>query len=202
MQIDQVPFCLSLDELALIELRLAEFQQLNKLENDEWFSELCFCLLTANSQAQRAITIQAHIGTKGFLEYDEELIAGIIKSFGHRFHNKKSNYIVLARKFKNIKDLLEGKTSAQAREFLVANVKGLGYKEASHFLRNVGYADLAIVDRHIIKFLYQYKLINEIPATITKKQYLLLEDLLKRYQIELHRLDLMIWCYITGKILK
>jgi N-glycosylase/DNA lyase len=201
-QILLLPFQLSQSEISIIDTRLKEFSELGKLGNEEWFSELCFCLLTANSQAQRAIDIQKHLGIKGFLEDSEESIARTIKSFGHRFHNNKAKYIVLARKYKNIKDHLNGLTNIQAREFIVKNIKGLGYKEASHFLRNVGYKDFAIIDRHIIKFLYQNNFIKEILHSITKKLYLELEDLLKNYKIELNRLDLMIWYNITGKILK
>lgn len=197
-----LPFQLSEIETDTINTRLTQFAELGELDNDEWFSELCFCILTANSQAQKAIDIQKQIGIKGFLENSEERIAHTIKSFGHRFHNNKAKYIVLARKFRNIKDLLKGLTSHQAREFIVKNIKGLGYKEASHFLRNVGYGDLAIIDRHIIKFLYKNNFIKEISNTITKKTYLHFEDILKAYKISLNKLDLMIWCHITGKILK
>jgi len=197
-----LPFKLSTTEANTIEIRLLEFQKLGTKGNDAWFSELCFCLLTANSQAQKAIDIQKHLGVKGFLEDTEETIANAIKSFGHRFHNNKAKYIVLARKYKNIKDCLSSLTSWEAREFIVKNIKGLGYKESSHFLRNVGYEDFAIIDRHIIKFLYKNNFVKEMPITITKKLYLELETILKGYNICLNKLDLMIWCHITGKILK
>lgn len=197
-----LPFKLSQPEIDTIAKRLTEFSELGKLQNNEWFSELCFCLLTANSQAQRAINIQKHLGVQGFLENPQENIAQTIKSFGHRFHNTKAKYIVLARKYKNIKDQLKNLTSIEAREFIVKNIKGLGYKEASHFLRNVGYNDLAIIDRHILKFLHQNSLIKEIPKVVTKKIYLECENLLKKYNINLSKLDLMIWYHITGKVLK
>lgn len=197
-----LPFQLSGIEVAIIEQRITEFLQLNKMGNEEWFSELCFCLLTANAQAQKAIDIQKHLGYKGFIEHTQEGLARVIRSYGHRFHNKKANYIVLARKYKNIKDTLHGLTSIQARDFLVNHIKGLGYKEASHFLRNVGYHDLAIIDRHIIKFLYKNKYINAVPKIINKKLYVEYERFLTHYQIALNKLDLMIWCHITGKVLK
>lgn len=197
-----LPFKLSQEEIDTIDQRLKEFNELGKADNDEWFSELCFCLLTANSQAQRAINIQKYLGVKGFLEDSQEYIAQTIKSLGHRFHNTKAKYIILARKYKNIKDQLKGLMSIEAREFLVKNVKGLGYKEASHFLRNVGYHDIAIIDRHILKFLYQNNLIQEMPKVVTKKIYLECENILKKYQVPLDKLDLMIWYHITGKVLK
>ena len=185
-----------------IEKRLKEFEQLNKQDNQTWFSELCFCILTANSKAQTAINIQQEILPKGFLEKTTEQIAQIIKKHGHRFHNNKASYIVAARKFAIIKDVLQGMSDLQAREFLVKNIKGLGYKESSHFLRNVGYKNLAIIDRHILRFMHQNKLICEIPKTITSKKYLEFENILLNFQIPLNKLDLMIWATMTGKVLK
>ena len=39
------------------------------------------------------------------------------------------------------------------RTWLVKNVKGLGYKTASHFLRNLGADGFAIIDSHILKYM-------------------------------------------------
>jgi len=48
----------------VVRKRLAEFKKLGK--SDNWFSELCFCILTANSKARTAIAIQKKLGAKGF----------------------------------------------------------------------------------------------------------------------------------------
>ncbi|MCK4265146.1 hypothetical protein KAW80_02185 [Candidatus Babeliales bacterium] len=61
------------------------------------------------------------------------------------------------------------------------NIKGIGYKEASHFLRNVGYNDVAIIDRHVLRFLKREKLIQEIPKTTTPKKYLAFEKILSGF---------------------
>lgn len=197
-----LPFELKEKEKELIKTRLTEFEEVYKSNNNRWFSELCFCILTANSQAQRAIDIQKSIGEEGFLYWPLEKIIDVIRSYGHRFHNLKAKYIVGARSFINIKDIIVNMDCHRSREFLVKNIKGIGYKEASHFLRNVGYKDCAIIDRHIIKFLAKYGLIKEIPKTITKKIYLELESILNKFEIEHSKLDLLIWCHITGKVLK
>ena len=55
----------------LIEQRISEFQELHKKDNKAWFSELCFCLLTANSKTATAIQIQNEIGPGGFLNFSE-----------------------------------------------------------------------------------------------------------------------------------
>jgi N-glycosylase/DNA lyase len=187
----------------LIEKRLQEFQDLSKKNSDHWFSELCFCILTANSKAQTAINIQKEVGVLGFQEYPLEKIKEIIRQHRHRFHNNKSSYIVAARKFINIKEILRDFKEGQvAREFLVKNIKGLGYKEASHFLRNVGYCDVAIIDRHILKYMSENKLIDQIPKVVTKYFYLECEIILKNISKNLAQLDLIIWQKVTGKVLK
>lgn len=186
----------------LIEQRLCEFASFSKKSNEEWFSELCFCILTANSKALNAIKIQQYVTPFGFLNYSQELLASIIKSHGHRFHNNKSKYIVEARKFSNIKDLIFNLDGFQAREFIVKNIKGLGYKEASHFLRNVGFSDVAIVDRHILRFLLQENFLPAIPATVGKKDYLKCEEILRSLSVNLDKLDLEIWYKMTNTVLK
>lgn len=187
----------------LINQRLKEFKAIHKESNLKWFSELCFCILTAQAQAKRALLIEKELAISGYLEKTQEEITNVLKSFGHRFHNNKAKYIVLARRYAyNIKDILQSMNTIQAREFLVKEIKGIGYKEASHFLRNVGYSDVAIIDRHIVKFLFKYDFINEIPKTITKKTYLDLENCLKQFNIPQDKLDLMIWCHMTGTVLK
>lgn len=187
----------------VIEQKLNEFAQLGKKSDKFWFSELCFCILTANSKAKSAIAIQNEITADGFLTLSEEEIKNIIKKNGHRFYNNKAKYIVQARKFSNIKEIVtQFNNSKAARDFLVKNVKGLGYKEASHFLRNVGYHDVAIIDRHILRFMLQENLINEIPKVITKQKYLDYERILESFNIPLDKLDLIIWEKMTGVVLK
>ena len=193
---------LNLETKIKIKERLQEFAQLNKANNLEWFNELCFCILTANSKALTAINIQKEMNKDGFLKKTQTQITDIIRKHGHRFCNTKAKYIVAARKFINIKDILANLDTKAARELLVKNIKGLGYKESSHFLRNVGYHDVAIIDRHILRFLYQEKLIDEIPKTITKKQYLDFENILSKFEIPSDELDLIIWHKMTGTILK
>lgn len=197
-----LPFTLSSDNLRLIQNRLAEFKNLNSANTQEWFSELCFCILTANSKALNAINIQKELGVDGFVNYSQEKIIEIIKKHKHRFHNNKTAYIIAARNFINIKEHIKELNGQLAREFLVKNIKGIGYKEASHFLRNVGYSDVAIIDRHIIRFLFNNKIIDSAPKAITKKHYLDMENKLLLYNLPLDLLDLMIWCHVTSSVLK
>ena len=188
-----------------VDKRLKEFKELSKRGNKEWFSELCFCILTANSKARTAIAIQKELKAEGFLNRSEKEIASIIKNNKHRFHNNKAKYIVEARKFKNIKDILKDLEEVTAREFIVNNIKGIGYKESSHFLRNVGYENLAILDRHIINLMVENKLIKR-PKVLNRVNYLKIEGvfqkLAKKYQMSCAELDLYMWYLKAGEVLK
>ena len=93
------------------------------------------------------------------------------------------------------------------REFLVNNVKGFGMKEASHFMRNIGLGkDLAILDRHILKNLKLYGVVDEIPNSLTQKKYLNIEakfrEFSEKIQIPMDELDLLFWSEETGEIFK
>jgi len=191
----------------VIDLRLKEFESFKDRSNKEWFSELCFCILTANSKAKSAISIQNELKVKGFCTFCADDVKKCIMKNKHRFHNNKTNYIMLARKYMDIKDkMLSFSDEFLAREWIVSNIKGLGIKEASHFLRNVGYKNLAIVDRHIINILYENKIISEKPKTVTKKVYRYIEHKLssigKRVNMDQAKLDLYLWYLKTGEVLK
>jgi SAM-dependent methyltransferase len=81
-----------------------------------------------------------------------------LRELGHRFPNTRAKYIVEARKHaKDLKKIVHSTFDNvdALREWLADNVKGLGFKESSHFLRNIGFEDVAIIDFHIIDFLAQ-----------------------------------------------
>lgn len=187
-----------------IESRLREFEEAGNKSSEEVFQELCFCLLTANFNAEKSIMIQERIG-KGFLTLPEDELAKRLRELGHRYPNARARYIVESRKhIPKLKDVLSG-PGIRAREWLVKNVKGLGYKEASHFLRNIGFRDLAIVDFHIVDILTKHGLC-EGRRPMTCKRYLNLEDSLRKLGKELGmdmaELDLYLWYCETGKVLK
>jgi N-glycosylase/DNA lyase len=194
----------------IIDKRLSEFKGFENKDGDEWFSELCFCLLTANSRASSAIRIQNQIGAKGFIHSPQENIVQVIKMNKHRFHNNKGKFIVTARKFVNIKAIIKKvageRGEKEAREFLVENVKGLGYKEASHFMRNVGYTNLAILDRHILNLMVENNYLETKPKILSKKTYLEIEskfnELAKDIKMSPAELDLYMWYMKTGQVLK
>jgi N-glycosylase/DNA lyase len=48
-------------------------------------------------------------------------------------------------------------------------VKGLGYKEASHFLRNIGVKGHAILDKHVMRCLADVGVIDSAKPPSTRK---------------------------------
>ena len=180
----------------LIDERIRQFKQIPKKGEEKLFIELCFCLMTANFDAVRAIKIQQDIG-RGFLELPEKDLAKELERLGHRFPNARAKYIYEARKHAGSLKL--------DRDWLVKNIKGLGHKEASHFLRNVGCDNCAIIDFHIIDILVKNKIIKK-PKTLNKKKYLEIEKVLKKLadklDLTLAELDFYLWYLETGKVLK
>ena len=187
-----------------VQKRLKEFSEV-----EDWFSELCFCILTANSRAKSAIEIQKEMGGCGFRERSCDEVRDCIKKNKHRFHNNKAKCIVEAREHEDIKEkvksIVADKGEKAARAWLARNVKGIGYKEASHFMRNVGYRNLAILDRHIINVMHENGIIDK-PKSLTVTKYLEIESefekLAKKYGISCAELDLYLWYMKTGEVLK
>ena len=190
----------------LIDARIREFREIGEASSSEVFKELCFCILTANFSAERGIKIQKEIGD-GFLTLPESKLTEKLKELGHRYPEARAKYIVEARRYsESLKDILRSFRSERTlRDWLAENVKGLGLKEASHLLRNIGYTDLAILDFHIIDLLVKCNLVEK-PKTMTKKRYLEIEELQRkiaeRSSLSLAELDLYLWYMETGKVLK
>lgn len=189
-----------------VERRFEEFKDIGK-NGDEWdlFSELSFCVLTANWRAKGGIKAQKFITKEGFAQYNEEQLILKLREVGHRFPNTRSKYIVENRWIiGSLKNLLQ-KDISQSRRFFVENIKGIGWKEASHFLRNVGIEDVAILDKHILKIMKNYNLVKEVPKpSWTEKKYTDLENQLrvlsKMVEEPLGKLDLYLWYMETGQI--
>lgn len=200
----------------------------NLSESDLWF-ELCFCILSSNVPFEQAKSATVHLNNKQFLEpywimenlSSLDIIArelskpiclpkkkdGMLRKY--RFPNVRAKNIVSATNFiyskKNcLKNTLhELESESIAREFLVRNVSGLGLKEASHFLRNIGYASsLAIIDVHIISFMKELKLISG-NSPITNRKYFELEEKMQKlaefYGLNLAIFDNAIWNYMKNK---
>jgi N-glycosylase/DNA lyase len=192
----------------VIDKRMSEFEAFRSKTSNDIYKELCFCFMTANFNAKKSIAIQAEIDN-GFLNWSEEKLAETLTELGHRFPNARAKYMFESQNHKDtIKETLESfENENKIREWIVQNIKGIGMKEASHFLRNIGYKNVAIIDFHIVDSLARHGLIEQ-PASrsLTQKQYLEIEGVLRKIseaaQIPLGELDLYLWYEETGTVLK
>ena len=144
-----------------------------------------------------------------------EMAQALIAAGAHRFPNARPAYVIVTR------DYLRESFSMRLRERLVSfrdpierrdwlakdpRVKGLGYKEASHFLRNIGFRGYAILDKHIVRCLYELGVIDSPNPPTTRGRYLKTESEMRRFatesRINFDELDLLLWSIKTGEILK
>jgi len=187
-----------------IRRRLDDFKKLNKAKKEQKFLELCYCICTPMSNAKKVYKIINDKNKRILLFGKEQEVKNLLRT-NCRFHNNKAGYIVKARDFLNNLDKLPA-DGFEARELLIKNVKGISYKEASHFLRNIGYRDLAILDGHIINSLYEIGFFKTNERPKSAKHYLEMEKEMKRFakenRIDLDELDLLLWSNKTGEILK
>ncbi|MEM2910351.1 MAG: N-glycosylase/DNA lyase [Nitrososphaerota archaeon] len=189
-----------------IERRLREFKGMLQKSDDDVFAELCFCICTPQTKARAADRAISAMKEGSLLSRgNESSIASMLRKHGVRFPETKAKYIVAARAYLKLLKSLPS-DAFRARGWLVQNIKGLGYKEASHFLRNVGYEGLAILDRHILRGMKEAGIIKEVPKSLTKKAYMELEKKLIQFArdlgIKLEVLDLIMWADKTGEIFK
>ena len=183
-----------------IESRLKDFEN-----SKDYFYEMCFCILTPQSSARASWSSILKLKEVDFKNKEvnpEKYIEGV------RFHINKSRYLLeLKSKYDFILENINTiKDSRELREFLVKNVKGYGYKESAHFLRNIGHKNLAILDRHILKNLLKNNVIDEIPKSLTPKKYFEIEnkflEFSSKINIPMDHLDLLLWSKETGEIFK
>jgi len=186
-----------------IRQRLCHF---SSIRNEDIFYELCFCLLTPQSKGKKCDEAVQRLMAEGFSLHDLDL-ERLLRTHT-RFHNHKAAYLRLMKEqYPLILEHLAAEKDAFAlRSWLVCHVRGMGMKEASHFLRNIGYRGLAILDRHILKQLVSCRVIDTIPKTLSLATYLEIEqrflDFSKRVNIDMDELDLLFWSNETGEVFK
>jgi N-glycosylase/DNA lyase len=193
--------------------RLEEFKEVLNQSDERVFAELAFCICTPQSKATAAWnSITALVKNDYLFSGSENVIRPFLNTV--RFCDNKSKYIVEARNFFTKSNKLKIKEKIKSfddqfklREWSAENIKGLGMKESSHFLRNIGLGnDMAILDVHILKNLKEYGVIEEIPEVLTKKLYLEIESKMRNFsklvKIPMDELDLLFWSEETGMIFK
>lgn len=186
--------------------RLTDF---SKVPEKDYFYELCFCICTPQSKAQNAFEVQKKLMSLDFKNKPFDPVE-LLSDPAHyiRFHNQKAKRLLcLATQYPEIESMLGSNiTPSEKRLWLVKNFNGFGMKESSHFLRNIGYRELAILDRHILKHLVGCGVYEEIPKISTVNNYLEVEASFKEFaesvKITIDELDILFWSNETGEILK
>ena len=183
--------------------RLKDFSRKKRSSRGDLFLEMCYCLCTPVSKAEK-VYARINKDSESLLAKGKQSDVAVFLRGTCRFHRNKSKYIVDSRSF--VRHMKLPADPLEAREYLVQNVKGFGYKEASHFLRNIGYRGLAILDGHIIHSLHQLKVLRTDERPKSRKEYLAMEEKMKKFAdktgIDLDELDLLFWSMRTGKVLK
>jgi len=197
-----------------IRKRLNDFKKINEEADDnQLFEEMAFCICTAGASAKmglKSVEAMRDILPSGSLKMLRNRLDGV-----HRFPNARPGYIIHTREYlKNehgfkIRELLSlFDDPIERRDYLAKNknIKGIGYKEASHFLRNIGCSGYAILDKHILNTLCEYKVIASVKPPTTRDKYLYTESKLiefaEKIGIHMDELDLLLWSEKTGEILK
>ena len=197
-----------------IEERLNDFADVwASGSDDRLWEEMVYCFFTGGCSAKmglRSVDSVRPLLRKGSQPQLAKALTGV-----HRYPNARSHYITHSRDFLEehcnfeIKARLdEFDCKFERRDWLVREkgIKGLGYKEASHFLRNIGLRGYAILDKHVLKCLAELKIIDDPKPPTTRSKYLMVEEKLRQFagetKIDFDEMDLVLWSLKTGEVLK
>jgi N-glycosylase/DNA lyase len=197
-----------------IRKRLAEFESVWMSGTDSrLWEEMVYCFFTGGCSAKMGMRSVSAV--RGLLQDGEQQDLAAALTGVHRYPNARSRYIVASREFlrehcgMRLRKKLESfECHYERRDWLVREkgIKGLGYKEASHFLRNVGFSGYAILDKHVLRCLHELNIIDDPKPPNTRVRYLTLEDKLRQLseeaRVDFDELDLVLWSMKTGEILK
>lgn len=191
------------------EQRLRDFAS---VPPQQWFYEVAYCLLTPQSKAASADAAIAQLSAREFYQngFDPTPILGSPHNY-IRFHNVKSRRLLSLRdRWPTIANFLDSTKALSAmdaphtRNTLATMVDGLGCKEASHALRNIGWRGLGILDRHILRSMADLGVLTNTVSVGTVKKYSVVEwqylAMAGHLGIDPDVLDLILWKMHTGYI--
>ncbi|MFL6255085.1 MAG: N-glycosylase [Pyrinomonadaceae bacterium] len=199
---------------AEIRARLNEFEEVWRTATDaRLWEELVYCIFTAGASARMGLGSVEAVRPLLASGTHEELAAALTGR--HRYPNSRSGYIIVTREYLvgdcqlRLRERLSSFGDAvERRDWLARSrgIKGLGYKESSHFLRNVGLRGYAILDKHILRCLFEVGVLDSPQPPATRARYLATEGRLRDFardvRIDFDELDLVLWSMKTGEILK
>ena len=192
---------------------MQEFREVYQQGDEAIFTELCFCIFTAGASARMGLACIDSIRDIILTGTADELEARIGRK--HSYPRARAEYIIHTRTYLQnewdfqIKKLIESFDDRIAlRDFFATSkgIKGIGFKEASHFLRNIGIKGYAILDKHVLRSLHEFGVIDDPKPPSNRKKYLETEAKMKEFareiDIDFDDLDLLLWSNKTGEILK
>jgi len=199
-----------------IRKRLNEFREVWRQGSDaRLWEELVFCIFTAGASARMGLRSVEAIRPLLMEGEREDMTLALQRAGAHRFPVERPGYIVITRSYLREhcdmalrKKLMSFADPIERRDWLAQEkqVKGLGYKEASHFLRNIGLSGYAILDKHVMSCLRDLKVVDTPKPPGNRTRYLETEELLRLFArdigIDFDELDLVLWSMKTGEVLK
>ena len=199
-----------------IRARLVEFEEVWRDGSDaRLWEELVFCIFTAGASARMGLKSIEAVRPLLWNGEGAEMTVALKKAGAHRFPVSRPGYIVIARNYLRehcglrLRQQLESFSDPiERRDWLAREkrIKGLGYKEASHFLRNIGLMGHAILDKHVLRCLADLEVVESPRPPNTRARYLEIEERLKGVArdvgIDFDELDLVLWSMKTGEVLK
>ena len=199
-----------------IRSRLSEFDEVWLKGSDaRLWEELAFCIFTAGASARMGLNSVDAVRSLLLEGEPEEMTQALKRAGAHRFPVARPRYIVTTRSYlrsnfgMRLRKRLRGFSDpVERRDWLAQEkqIKGLGYKEASHFLRNIGVKGHAILDKHVMRCLAEVGVVQSSKPPSTRRHYLDVEQKFLKFakdiKINCDELDLVLWSMKTGEILK
>jgi N-glycosylase/DNA lyase len=199
-----------------IRARLREFHLVWRTASDaRLWEEMVYCIFTAGASAKMGLRSVEALRPLLATGHQKDMTSALVAAGAHRFPNARPGYVVVTR------DYLQASFSMRLRERLKSfrdplerrdwlatepRIKGLGYKEASHYLRNIGFKGFSILDKHIVRCLAELGVVDSARPPTNRKRYLETEAAMRQFadnvSIDFDELDLLLWSIKAGEILK
>ena len=199
-----------------IRARLREFRRVWQTASDSrLWEEMVYCIFTAGASAKMGLRSVDALRPLLKTGAQAEMTKALVAAGAHRFPNARPGYVIVTRTYleesfsMQLRRRLDSfRDPVERRDWLAREprIKGLGYKESSHFLRNIGFKGYGILDKHIVRCLCELKVIDSPKPPTSRGRYLETEDRMRRFAaatgIDFDELDLLLWSTKTGEILK
>lgn len=207
------------EEKEVIEQRLEEFSELRDASEYRLFKEFVFVILTSQTSAKKAWEAAEQLDSQDLLlDGDRSEIAEVLRDNEVQYEENKASYIVENRQTLSQPTLqdptnelkisykIDENNLEKTRRWMVENLQGVGWKAASHFLRNIGYSNLAIVSGYISEDLAELGLTESAQQPGNEDEYLEAEEKMRKLaeelEISVEALDLVLWSMETGEVFK